>query len=205
MNDMKSKGWRGNEDLWLQAAFDLFKRKGIDAVKVMPLAKALGMSRSSFYWHFSDRDALLTALIKRWENKNTGNLITQTEAFAESIAEAMLNVFDCWLDEALFDADLDLAIRNWAQNDPNLKSRVQAADTARIAALTQMFLRFGFSQNQSETRAHTVYYTQIGYISMMVQEDLAPRIKRMPAYVETYTDLRPTDVEMARFIARHAS
>ena len=56
----------------------------------MPLADRLGLSRTSFYWHFSDREALLAGLVARWQAKNTGNLVARCEAPAATIAEALL-------------------------------------------------------------------------------------------------------------------
>lgn len=198
-----AKQIKGSADIWLQAAYGLLLDSGVDAVKVMPLAKRLGLSRTSFYWHFKDREALLEAVVNCWENKNTGNLIARVEAYAESISEAMLNLFDCWLDSELFDARFDLAIRNWAQNDAAVQERIDAADKRRKAAIKAMFLRFGFSDQQAEVRAMTILYTQVGYIAMGVKEPLKPRIKRMPDYVEVYTGQKPTKNEFSRFCARH--
>jgi AcrR family transcriptional regulator len=194
---------RQSEADWLQAAYELLTEAGVDAVKIMPLAKRLGVSRTSFYWHFKDRDALLEAMVNRWEQKNTGNLIARTEAYAESIAEAVFNLFDCWIDDDLFDAPLDLAIRNWARNDADLGQRVDQADTRRKRAMAAMFVRFGFDQTQAEVRALTMLYTQVGYISMQIEEDREGRINRMPDYIEVYTGQRPTSREWQRFRARH--
>jgi AcrR family transcriptional regulator len=169
----------------------------------MKLANQLALSRTSFYWHFSDREALLDALIKRWEKKNTGNLVARTQLYAESITEAVLNLFDCWVDPGLFDARMDFAIRNWAHQSDKLKVILEADDKERIISIHTMFLHFGFSQAQADVRAHTVYYTQIGYISMMVEESLAQRLKRIPAYVESFSGQLPTEKELARFISRH--
>ncbi|CUH84834.1 TetR/AcrR family transcriptional regulator [Thalassovita mediterranea] len=194
---------RQSEADWLQAAYELLTEAGVDAVKIMPLAKRLGVSRTSFYWHFKDRDALLEAMVNRWEQKNTGNLIARTEAYAESIAEAVFNLFDCWIDDDLFDAPLDLAIRNWARNDADLGQRVDQADARRKQAMADMFVRFGFDQTQAEVRALTMLYTQVGYISMQIEEDREGRINRMPDYIEVYTGQRPTSREWQRFRARH--
>jgi AcrR family transcriptional regulator len=194
---------RQSEADWLQAAYELLTEAGVDAVKIMPLAKRLGVSRTSFYWHFKDRDALLEAMVNRWEQKNTGNLIARTEAYAESIAEAVFNLFDCWIDDDLFDAPLDLAIRNWARNDADLGQRVDQADTRRKRAMAAMFVRFGFDQTQAEVRALPMLYTQVGYISMQIEEDREGRITRMPDYIEVYTGQRPTSREWQRFRARH--
>lgn len=62
-------GWRGSPDLWLQAAYDALIENGVDAVRILPLAKTLDISRTSFYWFFKDREELLDALIGRWREK----------------------------------------------------------------------------------------------------------------------------------------
>jgi len=204
LNHKKQNSWRGSEDTWLDAAYGVLIESGVEAVKVMSLARTLDMSRTSFYWHFSDREALLDALVEKWKQRNSGNLIRQTEMYAETITEAILNLFDCWIDPELFDARMDFAIRSWAQTSTELKKILEQTDQERINAIQAMFSRFGFDQEQAEIRAHTVYYTQVGYISMMVDEPLVERLKRMPAYVENFAGSFPSESEVARFMARHS-
>ena len=194
---------RNTEELWLAAAYDLLTESGVEAVKIMPLARRLGLARTGFYWHFRDRDALLEAMIDRWEEKNTGNLVARCDAYADTITEAVFNLFDCWLDDQLFDAPLDLAIRNWARNDADLQDRLDAADTRRKRAVKGMFSRFGYSDQDAEVRAMTVLYTQIGYISMQIAENTEDRLARMPGYVSVYTGLSPSDADIERFSSRH--
>lgn len=196
-------GWRGSQEGWLQAAYEALVDSGVEAVKIQPLAKKLRLSRTSFYWFFEDREQLLAALIARWRDKNTGNLVKQSEAYAESIAEAMLNVFDCWLDTTLFDSQFEFAIRSWAIQSPDILAEVNVADQARIDALTKMFVRFGFNDISADVRARTLYLTQIGYISMQTAEDLATRLRRIPDYVEIFTGDAPRQRELDRFFARH--
>ncbi len=196
-------GWRGSPEAWLEAAYDLFLEAGVDAVKILPLAKKLGLSRTSFYWFFKDREDLLSALISRWREKNTGNLIKQSEAYAESVSEAMLNVFDCWLDKALFDSPFEFAVRSWALQSRETLAEVQQADQLRLQALSRMFMRFGHDEIAADVRARTVYLVQIGYISMQSKEELADRLKRIPEYVKIFTGELPQQRELARFFARH--
>ena len=199
----KSHGWRGSADLWLDAAYERLISGGVEAVKILPLAKDLGLSRTSFYWHFSDRDALLAGIVGRWQAQNTGNLLARCAAPADTICAALFNLFDCWIDPGLFDAKLDLAIRNWARNDARLQVRIEAADTARIAAISDMFRRFGFSNTQARTRAHTVIFTQVGYYTMALGETTCERLRAMPPYVEVYAGQAPTPAETAQFFTRH--
>lgn len=196
-------GWRGSPEAWLDAAYDLLLEAGVDSVKIQTLSAKMKLSRTSFYWFFRDREELLAALVASWRVKNTGGLVKQADAYAESIIEATLNVTDCWLDKSLFDSPFEFAIRSWAIQSPDVEAEVRAADELRLDALTRMFLRFGFEENAADVRARTMYLVQIGYISMQSREDLATRMRRIPEYVEIYTGQTPQQRDLDRFYARH--
>lgn len=201
--DRTERGWRGTPDLWLDAAYGLLVEGGVEAVKVMPLAERLGLSRTSFYWHFPDREALLTGLVARWQAKNTGNLVARCEAAAATITEALLNLFDCWYDDALFDSRLEFAMRTWSLTDASVAAAMSAADAERVAAITALFCRFGYSDTEADTRARTLYLTQVGYIALRSEESLEVRMGRNPAYVLTFSGTPPSEAEVAAFRARH--
>lgn len=207
MNIAQNTDLRGEEAdgarPWLDAAYQVLIAQGVDKIRIGTLAQMVESTRTAFYWHFANRETLLDGLIERWQAKNSGNFIRQVEAYAETVNEAVFNMFDLWLDITLFDAPFDLAVRNWAQNDTKLARAVADADQMRVNALIRMFERFDYDPEAAFTRAHTVYFTQIGYISMMVKDDPVVRIDRMPAYVQVYTGVRPTPNEIARFRGRH--
>lgn len=203
MQSDDSRHTRGSRDAWLEAAFELLLESGVDSVRILPLAKRLNLSRTSFYWFFKDREALLAALVERWREKNTLGLAGQTEAYAETISEAILNVFDCWLNPALFDSQLEFAMRSWALQSNEVSHEIETADKTRIDALTRMFTRFGHDELAANVRGRTIYLTQIGYISMNSQESLEVRMQRIPSYVEIFTGQVPQQRELRRFYARH--
>ena len=200
---MNDGGWRGSPELWTGAAYELLLESGVDAVKILPLARKLKLSRTSFYWFFRDRNELLAALIAQWRDKNTGNFVRQAEAYAETIVEALLNVSDCWFDTKLFDSRLEFAMRSWALQSPAVQADVQLADEQRLAALRNIFTRFGYDALSADVRARTIYLVQIGYISMQTAEPIELRMTRMPKYIEVYADVVPQQREMDRFFARH--
>ena len=68
---LNDSGWRGSQEGWLEAAYESLLDSGVDSVKILPLAKRLNLSRTSFYWFFKDRDELLAALLTKWREKNT--------------------------------------------------------------------------------------------------------------------------------------
>lgn len=195
-------GWRGSREGWLEAAYGALIREGVDAVKILPLAEQLKLSRTSFYWFFKDRAALLTALADMWQARTTTPLTAATRDFAETETEAMLNVLACFLQPDTFDAKLEFAMRGWGLKDPAILAQITEADAHRLSALTDMLLRWGHTPLDADVRARTIYLVQIGYISMQSEETLQTRLERIPSYVEIYTGRPPEAREMARFRAR---
>src|SRR3546814_7811782 len=64
-------------DCWAEAALDAIAGGGLDAVAVEPLARRLGVTKGSFYWHFANRDALLRAALQRWEQTETDDIVAR--------------------------------------------------------------------------------------------------------------------------------
>ena len=199
---MGDTGWRGSPDIWLNAAYETLIESGVEAVRIATVAAKLKISRASFYWFFKDREELLAGLLERWRSTNTGSLVKQSEAYADTIVEAMLNVTDCWFSPKLFDSKLEFAIRSWAIQSPTLQSELHAADNLRTDAIKRMLMRFEMPEDTADVRARSVYLIQIGYISLQVTEDLPTRMKRIPEYVAMYTGARPTARELDRFYSR---
>ena len=60
---------------WVDAAYARFRDEGFDGLRVEALARDLGATKGSFYWHFADRAALVTAVMERWEREETDAFI----------------------------------------------------------------------------------------------------------------------------------
>ena len=194
---------RASRETWIEAAYILFVEEGIEAVKVMPLAKKLNLTRTGFYWHFKDLSELHDAIVEIWKTRNTGIILERCAMPAQSLCAALFNLLDCWIDNEHFDAPLDLAIRNWARNDARLQVIVDQSDEDRLAAVRALLERFGRSGEAAHFRALTVILTQTGYYSMHVSE---PRLKRALAgchYVEIFAGEAPTEAEKDAFLKRH--
>lgn len=198
----QDSGWRGSTDLWVTAAYEALIDQGIDAVKIQILGARLNLSRTSFYWHFKDRAALLGALIGMWDDRTTRPLVAATRAYAETETEAMLNLIGCFLSDAAFDSRLEFAVRGWALQDAAVRDRLQTVDAERLAALRALLERWGHAPDEADVRSRTIYLTQIGYISMQTQEPLELRLARVPAYVEIFCGKRPAANELARLRAQ---
>src|ERR1700712_186047 len=65
---------------WLDQGLKTLAKSGFTALKAEPLAKAMGVSRGSFYWHFADISAFHAAILKRWREIAAEQIITGVEA-----------------------------------------------------------------------------------------------------------------------------
>ncbi len=202
--ETKERGWRGSASLWLDGAHALLIEGGVEAVKIGPLSARLGLSRTSFYWHFAEREALLAALVARWRATNTPALVARIEAPADSITAAILSLFDAWVEREIFDSAAEFAMRTWALTDGAVAAALAEEDAARIAALARLFLRYGYAPDEADTRARTVYLTQVGYIALRSDEGFQERMARIPSYALIFAGVAPTPDEVAAFRARHA-
>ena len=163
------------------------------------MAKQLNVSRSSFYWFFKSPQDLHEQMLDQWLEKNTGPIIQRALRPAQTICEAILNVFECWVNEDLFDPHLDVAVRLWARRAPDVLKVVASADQQRLDALTGMFLRHGFPATDALERARVLYFTQIRQHTLDIREDMALRFSRTWAYLLAFCGREPSENELARF------
>ena len=64
---------------WIEQGLQALAAGGPDAVRIEPLAQALGVTRGGFYWHFQDRNALLAEMLDRWERATTEEVADRLE------------------------------------------------------------------------------------------------------------------------------
>jgi AcrR family transcriptional regulator len=188
---------------WLDLAVDSLTQEGIDHVKIQVLAKKLGVSRSSFYWFFDSLQNLHDELLSHWLARNTGPIIARAMRPAPTITRAVCNVFECWIDIALFDPSLDSAVRFWGRRDPKVRAVVTQADALRVDALFKMFSRHGYDDEEALTRARVLYFTQIGHYTLGMTDTLETRMHHLRSYLLTFTGQEPVAADMESF-KRHA-
>ncbi len=148
---------------WIDTGLRALATQGADAVRVERLAKALAVTKGSFYWHFKDRRALQQAMLDAWQARATGAIIEQVEA-ASGDALARLRTLFTIVGKA--DGRLDRAIRNWATQDTMPQRALEQVDQRRMGYLEALFQSLGFSPAQARARAGLVYRSLIGQFTM---------------------------------------
>ncbi len=172
----------GPED-WVAAARTALIEGGPSAVAVEPLAKRMGVTKGSFYWHFKDRPALLSALLSEWERRTT-------EMFAQSPGETALDRFAKLGDLQASGAEsaFEAAIRGWALSDDQVSEVVRATDARRAQYIEGLFHEIGATGEYATALARLMVVAAAGEMQMAALGEPTP-----PSTIATLVRL------MARF------
>jgi AcrR family transcriptional regulator len=174
-------------EIWLDTARRALIEEGTAGVEINKLAKRLGSSRGGFYWFFKDRAQLLGELLKYWAQASTvlfENVLNDPEQNGMREYSALINL---WIDEKEYDPKWDGAVRDWARTSGAVRSVVQEVDQKRIAVIERIFHNMGYKGTEAHVRARVMYYHQVGYYAMGVQESRRERQALIPFYRKALT------------------
>jgi len=153
----KSKATRLDAAAWVAAAFDALADGGIDAVRVEPLAKALDITKGSFYWHFADRRALLDAMLEAWMQGRVA-AIRQQAPLRGAPAAVLRQVADLYTRNAnARGLAIELAIRALARTDDGAAKAVRGVDRERLQQVGDLFAALGWPRGEAQARAVLFY------------------------------------------------
>lgn len=139
-----------------------FAEGGADAVRVEPLAKSLGVSKGSFYWHFADRAALLAAIVDAWERRGTLEIIETVEQASEDPAERLWALFEQTFGTPSAADAFENGIRAWAGQDAHARAVAKRVDKQRLAFVASLLRDAGIPKAEAKRRADLLYCTLIG-------------------------------------------
>jgi AcrR family transcriptional regulator len=162
----------GRQD-WLAIGIQTLVEKGIEAVRVDPLAKLLNVTRGSFYWHFKNRDDLLEEILREWEARNTKSIIEQIEGLNSSPVAKLLSLLEIAAED---DNLLEKAVRVWSVNDARAAVVIAQVDEQRLDYLQNLFLQLGFSAVDAKVRAQIAYSVRLGWFVMASSSDGSERL-----------------------------
>ena len=163
---------------WTVAALAALAEGGLAAVAVEPLAARLGATKGSFYWHFAGRDALVAAMLERWERTDTENVITAIEAEPDLVARLRLLLTHA-LDGG---ARVELALQP-AATHPLVAPVLARVTRRRLDYLTDVFTGLGFDPTRARERSVLAYTAYLGHAQLTAIPDAAP--DALPRYVES--------------------
>jgi AcrR family transcriptional regulator len=144
---------------WLDLGLRTLAKSGFTALKAEPLAKAMGVSRGSFYWHFADIGVYHAAILKHWRDVAAEQVIANLEVVSkdrDALALLLRQAFSST-------PALENAVRTWATVDPAARAAVQAIDQRRLDYIETMLKRAGFAADMARARAQILYWAFLGF------------------------------------------
>ena len=157
---------RLDREEWLARALEVLGKQGAGELTVESLARQLGVTKGSFYWHFKDRADFFRQLIEYWDKQFTQTVIakisTQDSPPEERLLELMRLVHSKRLDR------FEMPVRAWAQQNPALAPLVRSVDKHRIDFVRSLFMEMGFDKDEAEMR------TRVFLTYMITQRHLLP-------------------------------
>jgi len=166
---------------WIYEAVRVLGEEGVEAVRVEPLAKRLGVTKGSFYHHFGDRDELLLAILDTWHQRATSLVIEVVNQHSRRPEERLRHLLEMAIDPALREVFrfVDVAIREWARKDRRVQSMLDSVDAERIAYIAERLVALGCDEAEAETRSFLIYAYILGEAHIARTTSQAVRAKRV--------------------------
>jgi AcrR family transcriptional regulator len=146
---------------WIDEGLRALAAGGPDAVRIEPLARALGVTKGGFYWHFNDRRALLDEMLDAWERVGVDEVIDRLESQGGDARAKLRHLFALGVssDEVL---RIDLAVRDWARRDRKVAERLRRVDNRRMDYMRSQFRSFCPDEDEVEARCMLAFSVWIG-------------------------------------------
>jgi AcrR family transcriptional regulator len=168
---------------WVEAGLVALAHGGGDAVAVEPLARSLGVTKGSFYWHFKDQAALLEAIVAEWEERTTTRVILELSKLVDP-RERLTSLFRRAVSSAL-GSSLEFAIAAVARA-PRLARQRRRVVHRRVDFLIRCYLDLGYDRPEARRRAAIAYATYVGTLTLCAEHAIG--MPRTPAEQLAYAE-----------------
>jgi AcrR family transcriptional regulator len=152
---------RTPRSLWIDEGLRALAGGGPDAVRIEPLAKALGVTKGGFYWHFDDRRALLGEMLDTWERMSIEEVIERVESEGGDAGARLRRLFEL-ASSSVELLRIDLAVRDWSRREQTVAERLRRADNRRMDYLRSLFGAVHPDEDDVEVRCMFAFALWIG-------------------------------------------
>jgi AcrR family transcriptional regulator len=153
---------RTPRDRWIVEGLRALAIGGPDAVRIEPLAQALGVTKGGFYGYFPDRRALLKEMLETWERRVIDEVIERVEGEGGDAKARLRRLFALASSSAGELLKIELAIRDWARRDKAVARRVRRIDNRRMEYMRSLFGDFCRDDDDVEARCLLAFSLFIG-------------------------------------------
>lgn len=143
---------------WTVAALDLLAEQGIDGVRIELLARRLGVTKGSFYWHFKDRDDLHVAMLDHWRRKTTLGLIDRFDHVDAPAVDRLRQLIRLTTrPQSAPGFDVELSVRLWGRRDSRARAALSEIDDLRTRYMAGLLKEAGLATDEAQARSLLIY------------------------------------------------
>jgi AcrR family transcriptional regulator len=171
---------------WAEAALRALVRDGLKGVAVEALARQLGTTKGSFYWHFADRADLIAATLEHWEHRATTEMIERIQAIDDPRERLIELAGSAYAGAARGNA---YAAMLAAAADPLVRAALERVTRAQLAFLSELYADLGVPADRAARHAHLAFALYLGIGDLRLADpDNAPAGPQLDAYLELAVD-----------------
>ncbi|MBF6331527.1 TetR/AcrR family transcriptional regulator [Nocardia transvalensis] len=175
-------------EAWIEQGLQTLATRGVGAVRIEVLAKEMGVTKGGFYGYFTDRQALLEAMLDEWERQSTdevlGRVAAEEDPRTKILLASQLPVWDRLM-------AIDLAIRDWARRDEAVATRLRRVDDRRMAWLRETIGSFCSDPDEVEARSLLAFCLALGNQFLTADHNGRTRDEVVARASEIVLDLSP--------------
>ncbi len=167
---------------WEREALELIAEQGVQALAVEPLARRMGITKGSFYWHFSGRESLLEQALQRWEEHDGRNL-NQALGEIDQPRDRLVSFFRRVGKEKLtHEVYSELCA---AAGHPQVEPVLERVANRRMKHLSSAFEELGLDPVNARYQARLTYSVYLGFLQLQRQHQ-TPSLssEEFEAYIE---------------------
>lgn len=151
----------GAPELWIRAGLHALAEGGVEGVRVEVLARQLGVTKGSFYWHFTDRRAFQEAMVLHWESAGTADVISAVERGGGAAAARLRRLISLCFRGGEIDR-IESALRRWGSTDELVRPILARIDDTRLRYVTKLLTEHGLPLATARARSRLLYLTMLG-------------------------------------------
>jgi len=171
---------------WTEAALLALARDGLGGVAVEPLARRVGATKGSFYWHFADRAELIAATLKLWEQRETTEVIARIQAIPDPLERLIALGRGAYSGAARGNAHAAVLA---AASDPRVAPVLERITRTRLEFLQRLYGDLGLAAGQAARRARLAYALYLGIGELRrADPDRDPTDQELDAYLKLAVD-----------------
>ena len=172
-----------DREAWIKGAIAIMAEHGTEQLRVEILAKRLGVTKGSFYWHFKDRRDLQDAVLAFWRDGRIRDIRKQTQAQPGGEAAALLHTIEVYSSARNRKGiAIEAALRDWARRDPQAAAVVEEVDAERLSCACRLFLACGIKEDEAQARSLMLYAYVFG-VSLMRCGGFTSDIESLKAWI----------------------